>query len=194
MINYYAPVLFQENMHMSRNLALVLSGSRAVHLSRRQRHPPVLLMDRFGRRTLLMREGAAYGTMAFIFVFQLFYGLGWLPVPWFYPAEINTTRAIASGWNWMAVFAVVKITPTAFGLRLRISGGKRSLSLAVLNAAFIPMVYCFYPETKGLELEDIPLLFTKGGVTGGVLTSKGGRTVTPGQHARDVHDRKVEVQ
>jgi hypothetical protein len=49
--------------------------------------------------------------------------------------------------------------------------------------------------SKGLELEDIPLLFAKGGVTGGVLTSKGGRTVTPGQHARDVQgDRKVEVQ
>lgn len=47
--------------------------------------------------------------------------VGWLPVPWFYPAEINTTRvrtrmqAIASGWNWMAVFAVVKITPISFG-------------------------------------------------------------------------------
>jgi hypothetical protein len=49
--------------------------------------------------------------------------------------------------------------------------------------------------SKGLELEDIPLLFAKGGVTGGVLTSKGGRTVAPGQHARDVQgDRKVEVQ
>jgi MFS family permease len=194
-INYYAPVLFQENMGMSRNLALVLSGAaQCTYLVGSA--IPVLLMDRFGRRTLLMvcsaglclcfvmvsillsleREGAAYGATAFIFVFQLFYGVGWLPVPWFYPAEINTTRvrtkmqAIASGWNWMAVFAVV-------------------------NAAFIPMVYCFYRETKGLELEDIPLLFAKGGVTGGVLTSKGGRTVALGQHARDVQgDRKVEVQ
>ncbi|GIK05814.1 hypothetical protein Aspvir_009927 [Aspergillus viridinutans] len=146
MINYYAPVLFQQNMHMSRNLALVLGGPVPV-----------------------FRDGFRFSSR-----WTLFYGVGWLPVPWFYPAEINTTRvrtkmqAIASGWNWMAVFAV-------------------------LNAAFIPMVYCFYPETKGLE--DIPLLFAKGGVTGDVLTSKGGRTVTPGQHARDVQvDRKVEVR
>lgn len=102
---------------------------------------PVFLMDRFGRRTLLIvcsaglclcfvmvsillslgQMNAAYGATAFIFLFQVFYGAGWLPVPWFYPAEINTTRvrtrmqAIASGWNWMAVFAVVKITPIAFG-------------------------------------------------------------------------------
>lgn len=44
-----------------------------------------------------------------------------LQVPWFYPSELSTTRvrsrmqAIASGWNWMAVFAVVKITPIAIG-------------------------------------------------------------------------------
>lgn len=55
----------------------------------------------------------------------------------------------------------------------------------MLNAAFIPVVYCFYPETKGIELEDIPLLFSKGGLTGGVFKAKGGRTVTPQQHAQE---------
>jgi hypothetical protein len=55
------------------------------------------------------------------------------------------------------------------------------------------MVYFFYPETKGLELEDIPLLFAKRGLTGGVFTSKGGRTVIPGQHAQQAEvGRKVE--
>lgn len=95
MINYYAPVLFQENMRMSRNLALVLSGcAQCTYLVGSA--IPVLLMGRFGRRTLLMvcsaglclcfvmvsillsldREGAAYGATAFIFVFQLFYWRG----------------------------------------------------------------------------------------------------------------------
>lgn len=55
------------------------------------------------------------------------------------------------------------------------------------------MVYFFYPETKGLELEDIPLLFMKGGFTGGVFTSKGGRTIQPRQHALEAQvDSKVE--
>ncbi|KAF5488362.1 Sugar transporter STL1 [Colletotrichum fructicola] len=129
-------------------------------------------------------SGAASGAVAFIFLFQLFYGVGWLPVPWFYPSELSTTRvrskmqAIASGWNWMAVFAVVKITPISFAN----IEWRTFIIFAVLNILFIPMVYFFYPETKGLELEDIPLLFTKGGVTGGVY-STGGRTVQPGQHA-----------
>ncbi|KAK7428203.1 hypothetical protein QQZ08_005269 [Neonectria magnoliae] len=92
-------------------------------------------------------------------------------------------QAIASGWNWMAVFAVVKITPIAF----ENIGWRTFIVFAALNAVFIPMVYCFYPETKGIELEDVPLLFAKGGFTGGVLTSKGGRTVQPHQHAQERH-------
>ncbi|RAK95888.1 sugar porter family MFS transporter [Aspergillus ibericus CBS 121593] len=214
MINYYGPVMFQETMNMSRNLSLILGGAmQCTYLVGSA--IPVFLMDRYGRRTLLMvcsaglclcfvmvsillsldREDCAYGATAFIFIFQIFYGVGWLPVPWFYPAELNTTRvrtrmqAIASGWNWMAVFAVVKITPIAFDN----IGWRTFVIFAVLNAVFIPMVYFFYPETKGLELEDIPLLFHKGGITGGVFTSKGGRTVTPGQHALQAHvDQKVE--
>lgn len=140
MINYYGPVVFHDNMGLSRHLSLILGGCmQCTYLVGSA--IPVLLMDRFGRRTLLMICSAglclcfvmvsillslggiqkAYGATAFIFIFQLFYGVGWLPVPWFYPSELNTTRvrtkmqAIASGWNWMAVFAVVKITPIAFG-------------------------------------------------------------------------------
>ena len=127
-------------MGLSRNLALILAGcAQCTYLVGSA--IPVLLIDRFGRRALLMAcsaglclcfimvtillslgtKSTAYGATAFIFIFQLFYGIGWLPVPWFYPSEVNTTRvrarmqAIASGWNWMAVFAVVKITPIAFG-------------------------------------------------------------------------------
>lgn len=136
-------------------------------------------MDRFGRRTLLLictaglcicfvmvtillslgtTEGG-YGATAFIFLFQLIYGVGWLPVPWFYPSEISTTRtrtsmqAIASGWNWMFVFVVVKITPISFDN----IGWRTFIIFSVLNAAFIPMVYCFYPETKGITVSRHPM-------------------------------------
>jgi hypothetical protein len=77
--------------------------------------------------------------------------------------------------------------------RIENIGWRTFIIFAVLNVAFIPMVYFFYPETKGLELEDIPLLFYKGGFTGGVVSSKGGRTVIPGQHAQESNvNNKVE--
>jgi MFS family permease len=140
MINYYAPSLYEQNMHLSRNLSLILGGcTQCTYLVGSA--IPILLMDRFGRRTLLIISsiglcicfvmvsillsigtvGPAYGATAFIFIFQLVYGVGWLPVPWFYPSEVNTTRgrskmqAVASAWNWMFVFTVVKITPISFG-------------------------------------------------------------------------------
>lgn len=140
MINYYLPVILQGTMGLSRTLSLILSGcAQCTYLIGSA--IPVLLMDRYGRRVLLMAcsaglcicfvmvsillsvgtTGAAYAAVAFIFIFQLVCGVGWLPVPWFYPSELTTTRvrsrmqSIASGWNWMAVFAVVKITPISFG-------------------------------------------------------------------------------
>jgi hypothetical protein len=56
-------------------------------------------------------------------------------------------------------------------------------SLAVLNSLWIPIVYYFFHKTAGLKLEDIDLVSEKGGITGGVSTSRG-RTVTRHQHAR----------
>ncbi|KAF1360389.1 general substrate transporter [Lizonia empirigonia] len=207
MINYYLPVILQGSMGLSRRMALILSGCAQFPL-----------MDRFGRRPLLMICGAGlcmcfvavaillskdilppgrgYAATAFIFLFQLITGVGWLPVPWFYPSEISTTRtrtkmqAIGSGFNWMFVFVVVKITPIAF----QNIGWHTFIIYAILNASFIIMVFVFYPETKGISVEDIPLLFHKKGFTGGVFSSKGGRTVIPGQHAQEARvDEKLDL-
>ncbi|KAL4888868.1 general substrate transporter [Aspergillus ambiguus] len=205
MINYYAPTVYQNAMNMSRNMSMILGGCTSLAYLVGS-GIPLFLMDRFGRRVLLMVSAAglclcfvmtaillslqklqaAYGATAFIFLFQIFYGLGMLPVPWFYPSEISTTRlrsksaAIASAVNWLSVFVVVKITPIA----IQNISWRVFIIFAALNFLWIPIVYFFFPETKGLELEDINLLFVKGGITGGVFSSRG-RTVVPHQHAQE---------
>jgi hypothetical protein len=52
------------------------------------------------------------------------------------------------------------------------------------------MVFFFFPETKGLELEDVDHLFEKGGITGGVWESRG-FPVRPGHH-RAMNEERIE--
>ena len=54
------------------------------------------------------------------------------------------------------------------------------------------MVYFFFPETKGLELEDVDHLFEKGGITGGVFETRG-FPVHPGYH-RTMNAQRIEKQ
>lgn len=51
---------------------------------------------------------------------------------------------------------IVQITPIAID---RI-GWKTYIIFAVLNTAWVPIIFLFFPETKGLELEDVDRLFS----------------------------------
>jgi MFS family permease len=204
MINYYAPVVYANTMGLSRNMSLILGGCTSLTYLAAS-FIPLWTIDRFGRRNLLMFSAAglclcfslasillsvntrptAFGATAMVFVFQIFLGIGWLPIPWLYPSEVTTTRirskgqAIGGFINWMCVFTVVQITPIA----IENIEWRTFIIFAVFCAFWVPIVYCFFPETNQLNLEDIDHLFEKGGITGGVFTSKGGRTVEPGYHA-----------
>jgi hypothetical protein len=50
---------------------------------------------------------------------------------------------------------IVQITPIAIDN----IGWKTYIIFAVLNATWVPIIYLFFPETKGLELEDVDRLF-----------------------------------
>jgi hypothetical protein len=52
------------------------------------------------------------------------------------------------------------------------------------------MVFFFFPETKGLELEDVDHLFERGGITGGVWETRG-FPVLPGHH-RTMNTERIE--
>ena len=49
----------------------------------------------------------------------------------------------------------MQITPPAISN----IGWKTYIIFAVLNACWVPIIYFFFPETKGLELEDVDRLF-----------------------------------
>ena len=101
MINYYAPVVYENAMHLSRNTSLIMGGCTSLTYLVGS-IIPLWSMDKFGRRMSLMVSAAglcfcfmmaaillsigsnecAYAAIAFVFLFQLFLGVGYLPVPW----------------------------------------------------------------------------------------------------------------
>jgi len=62
----------------------------------------------------------------------------------------------------------VQITPPAIAN----IGWRTYLIFAVLNATWVPIIYLFFPETKGLELEDVDRLFEGQGGASDVMRGK----------------------
>ncbi|KAF9882668.1 hypothetical protein FE257_005662 [Aspergillus nanangensis] len=111
-----------------------------------------------------------YGVTAtvFLFVFNSFFAIGWLGMTWLYPAEITNLRiriqanALSTSSNWMSNFLIVMITPPAFANL----GYQTYIMFAVFNAALIPCVYLFFPETKGRTLEEMDIVFASASAQG----------------------------
>jgi hypothetical protein len=86
-----------------------------------------------------------------------------LGMTWLYPAEIvplkirAPTNALATSGNWIFNFMVVMITPVAFAT----IGYQTYVIFAVINAAIVPIVYLFFPETRYRSLEEMDLIFKK---------------------------------
>ena len=82
---------------------------------------------------------------------------------WLYPAEITPlsirapANAISTTANWLFNFLVVMVTPVAFAS----IGYKTYIIFAVINAAMVPSVYFFFPETAYRSLEEMDDIFHK---------------------------------
>ena len=147
-------------------------------------------VERWGRRRLLMFGAAGQGfcylvitillrysvdpsftpqsqktiasaSIAFFFLYYVFFGIGFQGVPWLYPTEINSLSmrtkgaAIGTATNWAFNFMVVEITP----IGIQTLGWQFYIIWIVFNLAFLPIIYLFYPETADRSLEDMDRLF-----------------------------------
>ena len=63
--------------------------------------------------------------------------------------------SISTASNWICNYAVVQFTPPA----IQNIGYKTYIIFAILNAFWVPIIYLFFPETKGLELEEVDHIF-----------------------------------
>lgn len=141
----------------------------------------IFTIEKFGRRKLMLfgaigqsismavlagttahvSQKSGIAAAVFLFVFNSFFAIGWLGMTWLYPAEITPlgirapANAISTTANWIFNFMVVMVTPPAFAN----IGYKTYVIFAVINAAMVPCVYFFFPETAYRSLEEMDEIF-----------------------------------
>ncbi|KAG1768791.1 general substrate transporter [Suillus occidentalis] len=107
-------------------------------------------------------------SVVLLFGFNTFFAFGWLGLAWLYCAEIAglrtraPTNALSTASNWTFNFVVVMVVGPAFN---NISW-RTYIVFAALNAAIVPVVYFFFPETGGRSLEDLDVVFALAYITG----------------------------
>ncbi|KAI1462393.1 general substrate transporter [Annulohypoxylon moriforme] len=182
LITYYAPVIYS-GLGMSDFMARLLAAINGTEYFLAS-WPAVFLVERVGRRKLMLfgatgqsismailagvnsrpdNTSAQAAAVAFLFIFNTFFAIGWLGMTWLYPAEITTLRtrapanALSTSSNWIFNFLVVMITPIAFNN----IGYQTYIIFAVINAFIVPTVYFFFPETAYRSLEEMDSIFHK---------------------------------
>ncbi|MCJ1353731.1 MAG: hypothetical protein MMC33_003718 [Icmadophila ericetorum] len=180
LITYYAATIYQNEIGLSPSIARILAAANGTEYFLFS-WVAVFTIERFGRRHLMIfgasgmvlsmvilaimtkigGKGPGIVAALFLFVFNSFFAVGWLGIPWLYPAEIVPLRirapanALSTSANWAFNFMVVMITPVSFSS----IGWKTYIIFAAINAFIIPVVYFFYPETAYRSLEEMDSIF-----------------------------------
>lgn len=186
-IIYYSGTIFEKSIGFDTHMASLMSGFLQTWFFVAS-FIPWFLIDRIGRRPLLLSmislmaavmavqaaliyqiqfntasaAGAGIAAAAMLFVFQGAFTIGFQATVWVYPSEILPLRlrqrgsAISTAANWICNYIIVQITPPA----INNIGWRTYIIFAVLNATWVPIIFFFFPETKGLELEDVDHLFS----------------------------------
>ncbi|OJJ38006.1 hypothetical protein ASPWEDRAFT_27321 [Aspergillus wentii DTO 134E9] len=197
LVVYYVPTVLENNVGLTRDLSLILSGCIQCMFFLGA-FVPSFFVDRLGRRKPMMwgsfglgismmmisillsfkgtsiEHPAASASVAFFFTFTLIYSASASAIPWCYVPEILPLHARAKGTaigvssNWLWNFVIVMITPVIIS-RLQ---WKAYLIFMCTNLAFVPLVYFCYPETSNLTLEEIDLLYREHGTSARIVADR----------------------
>ncbi|RJE20708.1 Sugar and other transporter [Aspergillus sclerotialis] len=180
-VTFYSTTILEEHLGYSGTISRVVTGCIQIwqFLSAGL---AILIIDRFGRRKLLMMGAAGLciaqtglagctshlsstsvsgAAIFFYFVAMFCFPIGLFLLPFMYAAEIAPlpirakVAAAASCANWLFNFLVAEVTPTATAN----IGYRYYIVYAVINFTSFFVFYFFYPETKGRTLEEIDNIF-----------------------------------
>lgn len=180
-VTFFAPQLF-ESLGMQQSTALVATviigaaNHMAVYVS-------IYAADIFGRRMLFIQGGvqmmcslivlaAVVGTagphlwvawfcLIFLCSYTVSFNWSWAPMSWLYSTEVQPLETRAAGQSiatFVYLFFSFVIGQTYLSMLCTLRWGLFILFACFCGLAVIT-VYFFYPETKGLPLEDAPNVF-----------------------------------
>ncbi|KAI1184091.1 hexose carrier protein [Nemania serpens] len=188
-ISYFLPTLLIESVGLEDQMARLVSALASVsYLFASLIAAP--MVERFGRRKMMLlstliqlicfilvtvllaftekpgypsRTEVAKATVVWFFIYYIGFGLGMLGIPWLYPTEINSLpmrtkgAAVATMTDWITNFLVVETTP----IGIQNLGWRFYVIWAVTNAAILPTIWAFFPETANRTLEDLDAYYRK---------------------------------
>ncbi|SCU81246.1 LAMI_0B05358g1_1 [Lachancea mirantina] len=178
-ISYYAPMVFEQAGWVGREAILMTGINGIIYVL--STVPPWHLVDKWGRRPILLLGGIVMGlslvaisvslfvnvsitprlVVIFVIIFNAFFGFSWGPIPWLFPVEIapmavrSAMASCSTATNWLFNWLVGIMTPI---LQEKI---KWRLYLIHAASCFISfwVVFRVYPETAGLRLEEMDSVF-----------------------------------
>ncbi|MCO5585460.1 hypothetical protein L7F22_039393 [Adiantum nelumboides] len=183
---YYSSTLFKKSIGLSDKDSALLAGGLNMCLILGSTIS-IFLIDVVGRKMLLLpciagmsavmvvQTGLVYKTQqpnsskvygraasAMLFIFELFFSIGFQATVWLIPSEVLPLRirtqgsALSTASNWIMNFAVVKFTPSAIkNIKYRVY-----IIFAVLNALWVPIIAFYLPETARKSLEEMDEAFS----------------------------------
>jgi len=185
-ILYYAPTIFQDLGLTSNTTSLLATGVVGIALFI-STIPSTIWVDDVGRKPILIsgafimaachllvailtsqfrsdwgsHPAAGWAACVFVWIFALAFGYSWGPAAWILIAEIfplsvrGKGMSISASSNWMNNFIVGQVTPSMI---VSLSYGTFIFFglFSFLGGVFI---WLFVPETKGLSLEEMDILF-----------------------------------
>ncbi|KAJ5690314.1 hypothetical protein N7462_004706 [Penicillium macrosclerotiorum] len=108
-------------------------------------------------------SGSSYAAAVFIFVFAVSFCFSWAGIPWIicseiYPLQVRgISMGICTATHWLFNFVIARSVPYMIS---NITYGTYFL-FAACSTLSIPFVWFFIPETKGVPLEEVDVLFER---------------------------------
>ncbi|KAF5359528.1 hypothetical protein D9756_003494 [Leucocoprinus leucothites] len=215
-INYYSPQIFESLGIQGTNATLFATGVYGIVKVVSVAATLAVAVESWGRKLCLFIGGigqgltmlwiggysgvhpngkvvpASYVSIVAVYLYAVFYCIGWGPVPWVVASEVapNHLRpallSITVGVNWLFSFTISKITP------IMLNDIKYGTFLLFGFCCLIMALWTYIclPETSGVALEDIKHLFEKDVIVRSLQDAPGGKVFLGGRRALPIEELK----